>query len=102
MPAQQLAPIRMGLPPVFTSFTMSVFRPMADIAITIKNLLSCLKGENTPEETPRLTATVVIRDAPIKYRIKKGKIFFNATFLEIQKSPASIREGMWKVTLKQG
>ena len=66
MPAQQLPPSRIGLPPVLISLTISVFNPMAAMAITIKNLLSCLKGAKMPDERPHRTATVVISDAPIK------------------------------------
>ena len=38
MPAQQQAPMKMGLPPDFTSLTMSVLRPMAAMARMMKNL----------------------------------------------------------------
>ena len=44
MAAQQHNPIKMGLPPVRTSLTRFVFRPMAPMAIMIKNLESSLKG----------------------------------------------------------
>ena len=44
IPIQQAIPIRIGLPPVFTSFTILVFRPIAAIAITIKNLDSSFSG----------------------------------------------------------
>ena len=40
IPAQQQAPMNIGLPPVFTSFTISVFSPIAAIVSTMKNLLS--------------------------------------------------------------
>lgn len=40
IPAQQQAPMNIGLPPVFTSFTISVFSTIAAIASTMKNLLS--------------------------------------------------------------
>lgn len=81
IPSQQQAPMKSGLPPVLISFTISVLRPMAAIAMTIKNLLKSFKGENTDESTPAAVAIVVISDAAIKYNIKKGKIFFKLTFL---------------------
>lgn len=80
MPVQQQNPMTIGLPPVLTSLTMSVFRPIAAIASTIKNLLSSLIGENTLAFTPMETAIVVITDAATKYSIKKGKICFKLTF----------------------
>ena len=79
MPVQQQKPIKIGFPPVFINFTISVFKPIADIASTIKNLLSILIGENTPELTPSESASVVITDAPTKYSINIGKICINET-----------------------
>jgi len=73
MPAQQEAPRMRGLPPDFTSFTVLVFRPMAAMARTMTNLLRVLTGANTAASTPRETATVVIMEAPMKYRMKKGR-----------------------------
>lgn len=66
MPTQQHAPSAMGFPPVLMSFTISVFMPIALIASTMKNLLSSFTGANTEASTPRLTATVVMMDAPMK------------------------------------
>jgi hypothetical protein len=66
IPNQQHNPIMTGFPPLFTSFIMSVFRPMAAIARIIKNLLSSLKGVNIEEDTPELVAMVVIKEAKIK------------------------------------
>ena len=80
IPIQQLAPIIIGFPPVLISLMISVFNPIAAIAITIKNLLSSLNGVKKLVDTPQPTAIVVISDAPIKYRIKNGKILFNSTF----------------------
>ena len=37
MPTQQQAPMKMGLPPVRTSLTMFVLKPIAAMAMTIKN-----------------------------------------------------------------
>ena len=45
MPAQQQAPMKIGFPPVFMSFTRLVLRPMAAMASTMKNLLSSLMGD---------------------------------------------------------
>ena len=80
MPAQQQAPIKSGLPPVLTSLTISVLRPIAAIAMTMKNLLSSLSGANTAVSTPAAATAVVISEAAIKYSIKKGKIFFKLNF----------------------
>ena len=80
IPIQQQNPIILGFPPVFISLTMSVFRPIAAIASTMKNLLSSLIGENTPALTPRDSAIVVMMEAATKYRIKNGKICFKLTF----------------------
>ena len=44
IPIQQQSPIKIGFPPVFTSLMMLVFRPIAAIAMTIKNLLISFKG----------------------------------------------------------
>ena len=76
IPTQQQKPRARGLPPVFISFTISVLSPMAAIARTIKNLLSSLSGEKTSISMPADTATVVITDAAMKYKIKNGKIPF--------------------------
>ena len=66
MPVQQQKPITMGFPPVLTSLTISVFKPMALMASTMKNLLSSLTGVNTPASMPAETATVVMTEAAIK------------------------------------
>lgn len=66
MPTQQQSPIRIGFPPVLTNFTMSVFNPMAAIAIMMKNLLNSLNGEKTEAGTPAATATVVMTEAATK------------------------------------
>ena len=69
---QQQNPMKIGLPPVLTSFTILVFMPIAAIAITIKNLDSVLSGVNTPAGTPTVVHTVVMMDASTKYRINIG------------------------------
>ena len=51
----------MGLPPDFTSFTRSVFRPMAAMAMMMKNLLSVFqRSEHAAASAPAATATVVM------------------------------------------
>lgn len=51
------------------------------MASTIKNLLNSLIGLKTETLIPILTATVVIMDAAIKYKIKNGKMLLKLTFL---------------------
>ena len=79
MPIQQDKPNTIGRPPLFTSFTTSVCNPMAPIAIMIKNLDNSFNGRNTSLGTPTEVAIVVIRLAPMKKRMKKGKTFFKET-----------------------
>lgn len=73
MATQQQNPIRMGLPPVFTSLTTLVFKPMAAMAIMMKNLLCCLKGLKKEASTPRETQKVVTTEASRKNKIKREK-----------------------------
>ena len=80
IPTQQPNPINRGFLPVFTSFTKSVFSPMATIARTMKNLLTSLIGANTKDGVPRAVATVVITEARIKKRMNVGNIFVKLTF----------------------
>ena len=75
MPSQQQDPIKSGFPPVFTNVIISLLSPTAAIAITIRNLLSVFSGVNTDALIPNLSAIVVISDAAIKYKIKKGNMF---------------------------
>jgi len=63
IPSQQQKPIKIGFPPVLISFIIFVFRPIADIDITIKNLLRFLIGAVI--STGRLN-TVVTTDASTK------------------------------------
>ena len=72
MPIQQHKPMKIGLPPVFTSLTMSVLKPIAAIAITMKNFDSVLMGAVTATGSAN---TVVMTLANTKNRIKNGKIF---------------------------
>ena len=57
---------------------MLVFKPIAAIAITIKNLLNSLIGEVT---TAGRLNTVVITEASTKNKIKNGKIFLKSTLV---------------------
>ena len=74
--SQQHSPIKIGLPPVRTSFTKSVFSQMAPIAMMMKNLDSSLNGWNAEAVTPAEVAAVVITEANTKKMIKKGNTFF--------------------------
>ncbi len=77
---QQHSPKKSGFTPDFTRILRFVFKPIADIASIIMNLLNSLKGKNIHRGAPKLVAHVVIRDAPIKYKMKKGKDFFKDNF----------------------
>ena len=76
IPTQQEAPRRIGFPPDLTSFTTLLFRPIAAIAMIMKNLDSSFSGANTSALTPRLMHTVVMTAAMIKYRMNIGKALF--------------------------
>ena len=81
IPIQQQKPRRRGLPPVLISLIISVLRPIAPMDRTIKNLLNSFIGLKTVSAIPIFTATVVITEARMKYKIKKGKILLMETFL---------------------
>ena len=66
IPIQQVNPIKIGFPPLFTSFTIFVLNPIAAIAIMIKNFETSFIGAKKSAETPKETAIVVIILAPIK------------------------------------
>ena len=76
MDIQQHIPIKIGFPPVLISFIILVFKPIAAIAIIIKNFDNCLKKANIEMSTPAETVTVVIIDAKTKNNIKVGNVFF--------------------------
>ena len=78
MPAQQHTPIKMGLPPVLTSLTRSVLRPIAAMARMMKYLERALKGWNRAGSAPATVEAVVMMEARTKNRMKKGKIFFRS------------------------
>lgn len=73
---QQQKPMKIGFPPDFTNFIILVFRPIAAIAITIKNLDNVLKGVKTAASTPFIVHTVVMMEASTKNSMKNGNIFF--------------------------
>ena len=80
MPIQQDAPSRIGLPPDLTILTTLLFKPIAAIAIMMKNLDNSFSGANTSALTPRLLHIVVIIAAMIKYRINIGNARFRLKF----------------------
>ena len=66
MAIQQMAPRTMDFPLDLTMATRFVLRPMALIAMIIKNLESCLRGVKKLLDTPREVSSVVRREARIK------------------------------------
>ena len=66
MAIQQMAPRRMDFPLDLTIATRLVLRPIALIAMTIRNLESCLRGVKKLLDTPREASSVVRREARIK------------------------------------
>ena len=63
---QQQSPMKIGFPPVFINLIISVFNPIAAMAIIMNILLSSLRGVNTDAGAPKCMATVVITDASMK------------------------------------
>ena len=67
-----LNPIVRGFPPVLTNSTRLVFSPMAAMATTMRNALTCFRDENTPLAVSRASPvstdvhTVVITEARMK------------------------------------
>ena len=73
---------------------MSVFSPMAVMAMTMKNLLSVLSGANTDALTPRVVQIVVIRLATMNHKINIGNArlklkAFDAAFSRFARASAS-------------
>ena len=66
MAIQQLAPRIMDFPLDLTIATRLVLRPIALMAMTIRNLESCLRGVKKLLDTPREVSSVVRREARIK------------------------------------
>lgn len=81
MEIQHQNPITIAFPPCFTNFTISVFKPIAAIAITIKNLLDIfisLKHRLNIDKTlleQKVVVNVVNIEANKKYKMNVGKIF---------------------------
>lgn len=72
MAHQQLKPNKIGFPPRLIRVIIFVFKPIAAIAMTIKNLLNSFRGLHISGGKEK---TVVRTDAKIKYKTKKGKTF---------------------------
>ena len=66
MAIQQMAPRRMDFPLDLTIATRFVLRPIALMAMTIRNLESSLRGVKKLLDTPREVSSVVRREARIK------------------------------------
>ena len=66
MAIQQRAPRRMDLPLDLIIAIRLVLRPMALIAMIMRNLESCLRGVKKLLDTPREVRRVVKREARIK------------------------------------
>ena len=69
--------MKMGFPPVLTSLTMSVLRPMATMAITMKNLLALFRKLTKPAG---MGSSVVMMDATKNSSTNQGKIFLMSTW----------------------
>ena len=66
MAIQQRAPRRMDLPLDLIMATRLVLRPMALIAMIMRNLESCLRGVKKLLDTPKEVRRVVRREAKMK------------------------------------
>ena len=66
MAIQQSAPRRMDLPLDLTMAIRLVLRPMALIAMIMRNLESCLRGVKKLLDTPKEVRRVVRREAKMK------------------------------------
>ena len=89
---QQVAPSNRGLPPVLISLTILVFRPIAPMAITIKNLLTFFIRAKNPVTILALPPVIiplaitrsnklVMIEQSIKYRINLGNMAKKLIFL---------------------
>ncbi len=72
-PSQQTRPTMRAALPFFTKENTLVRKPIATIAIQMKNLERDFSGANQSAPIPNPPAIVVIRLAKIKYKIKVGK-----------------------------
>ena len=76
--------MRIGFAPDLISFTISVFSPIAPIAMMIMNLLKSFIGVKKEDGTlKKLVQIVVNREAAMNQRIKNGKIFLKSTFFPV-------------------
>ena len=66
MAIQQMAPRIMDFPLDLIMATRFVLRPMALMAMIMRNLESCLRGVKKLLDTPREVSRVVRRDARMK------------------------------------
>ena len=66
MAIQQMAPRIIDFPLDLTIATRLVLRPIALMAMIMRNLESCLRGVKKLLDTPREVSRVVRRDARIK------------------------------------
>ena len=66
MAIQQIAPRTMDFPLDLIIATRLVLRPIALMAMIMRNLESCLRGVKKLLDTPREVSRVVRRDARIK------------------------------------
>ena len=80
IPIQQEAPRRSGFPPDFINFITLLFRPIAAMAIMMKNLDSSFSGANISALIPILIHAVVIIAAMMKYKINIGNARFMLKF----------------------
>ncbi len=83
MASQQNIPIKMGRPPFLIKRIRLVLRPIAAIAMMMKNLDKSLSGTNAASSTPAPVAIVVIRLARMKKRMKVGKACLIETFVPV-------------------
>lgn len=67
---QQVAPSNIGFPPFLIILMILLFKPIAAIAIIMKNLLSSFKGINKSGLTPNLILIVVIIDGSVNLLVE--------------------------------
>ena len=59
---QQQNPMKIGLPPVFTSLMRSVFSPIAAMAMTMKNLLASFRKATTAAAAAVARISAAVRE----------------------------------------
>ena len=77
---QVKSPMRIGLPPVLISFIILVFKPIAPIAIVIKNLPNLVKGFVS---VGFILNRVLIIAANKKNKMNHGNILLNLTVVVV-------------------